>query len=162
MLEVGSLAPEIDTVDQHGRPLRLSEQVRRLCAVLYFFPKAFTPGCTRETEAFRDNYNELHLAGASVIGVSTDDGETQCRFADSLKAPFPMLSDPNGQIAAAYDVRWPLIGLAKRVTYIVDPSRRIVAVFHHEVRVDQHQSDVLRFVDELFRQRRDGESSDKR
>ena len=150
MLTVGSLAPEIESNDQHGRPFRLSEQEHRLCTVIYFFPKAFTPGCTRETETFRDNYSELRLAGAALAGVSTDDPTTQCKFAASLKAEFPMLADHKGEIAKAYDVRWPLIGIAQRVTYIVGPGQRILCAFHHELRIQRHRDDVLAFVDGLY------------
>jgi peroxiredoxin Q/BCP len=153
MLSVGSRAPEIDAVDQQGRHFRLSDQSVRLCTVVYFFPKAFTPGCTRETAAFRDNYNELRLAGASLVGVSTDDSDTQCKFAQAMQAPFPLLADRSGEIAKAYDVRWPLVGLAQRVTYVIGPSRLILRRFHHEIRIGRHQDDVLHFVDELYRAR---------
>lgn len=154
MLPVGSVAPEIDAVDHRGDRFRLSDGQSRLCTVVYFFPKAFTPGCTRETLAFRDNYNELTLAGASLVGVSTDDADTQCRFADAVRAPFPMLSDEGGKIARAYDVRWPLLGIAQRVTYVLDPSRVVLRAFHHELRIRKHRDDVLVFVDELYRARR--------
>lgn len=154
MLAVGSHAPEIVAVDQNGQPFCLSKQTCRLCTVVYFFPKAFTPGCTREAVAFRDNYNELTLAGASVVGVSTDDADTQCKFADSLKAQFPMIGDPSGEIASAYDVRWPFLGLAQRVTYVLDPACRVLKAFHHELFIRKHRDDVLTFVDELYRARR--------
>ena len=150
MLSVGSIAPEIEANDQHGAVFRLSEQEARLCTVIYFFPKAFTPGCTRETAAFRDNYNELRLGGAALAGVSTDDPTTQCKFATSLQAEFPMLADPSGKIAKAYDVRWPLLGIAQRVTYVIGPGQRILGAFHHELRIQRHQDDVLAFVDRLY------------
>src|SRR4051812_6038433 len=104
MLTVGSTAPDIDAIDHRGLPFRLADHEGALCTVVYFFPKAFTPGCTRETQTFRDNYAELQLAGASVVGVSTDDGETQCKFAESVGAPFPMIGDADGAITKAYDV----------------------------------------------------------
>ncbi len=148
MLAVGGTAPEIDAPSSAGH-FRLSRDGGRRCTVVYFFPKAFTPGCTQETGRFRDDHNELRLAGAAVVGVSTDDHDTQCKFASSLRAPFPMIGDADGTISAAYDVRWPLIGLARRVTYIVAPDRTILAVFHHEISIDQHRHDVLTFVDQL-------------
>jgi peroxiredoxin len=152
MLAIGSLAPEIDAEASGGR-FRLSEQKSRLCTVLYFFPKAFTPGCTAETGRFRDNYPELRIAGAAVAGVSRDNHDTQCRFAKSLEVQFPILSDSDGAIARAYDVRWPIIGLAKRVTYVIGPERTILAAFHHEILIEKHRDEVLRFVDDLYRKR---------
>jgi thioredoxin-dependent peroxiredoxin len=149
MLKVGDTAPAIDTVTSHGDRFVLAQQAG-LCSVLYFFPKAFTPGCTAETKLFRDNHVELELAGARVIGVSTDDLKTQCSFADSLRAPFPMIADADRAISRAYDVLWPLLGLARRVTYVVNNKRVIEAVFRHELNVKAHRDDVLRFVNEKF------------
>src|SRR5262249_39237844 len=90
MLKVGDTAPPIDAVGSEGSRFVLYEQ-DALCIVIYFFPKAFTPGCTVETREFRKHYVELEIAGAAVVGVSTDDLDTQCRFAGSLKVPFPIL-----------------------------------------------------------------------
>jgi peroxiredoxin len=155
MLKVGDAAPGIDAVGSDGKRFVLAEQPG-LCTVIYFFPKAFTPGCTAETKDFRRNFVELDLAGASVVGVSTDDGTTQCRFAESLGAPFPILPDPQREICRAYDVLWPIVGLARRVTYVVGrpadgtTGRVVEAVFHHELKVEAHLADVLRFVAAKF------------
>lgn len=153
MLPVASPAPEIDTVDNHGRRFRLSEQSKRLCTILFFYPRAFTPGCTRETAAFRDSHEDLQKLGASVVGVSTDDGPTQCRFADFMKAPFPLLGDPKGEITQAYGVRWPLLKLAKRVTFVISPSQVILGTFHRELAIQRHHDEVVTFVQELARLR---------
>jgi peroxiredoxin Q/BCP len=155
MLRVGDPAPPIDAPTSLGNRFVLSEQ-EALCTVLYFFPKAFTPGCTRETKQFRDNHVELMLAGAVVVGISTDDHATQCSFAESLHAPFPMIADADAAISRSYDVLWPIVGLARRVTYVVSPGRVIEAVFHHELKVEEHRNDVLRFVNQKFRAARAG------
>jgi len=102
---------------------------RQLCTVLFFFPRAFTPGCRVETAAFRDSHAELRQLGAFVVGVSTDDAPTQCRFADFMRAPFPLIADPRGEITRAYDVRWPLLNIAKRVTFVIGPSQIILGTF---------------------------------
>jgi thioredoxin-dependent peroxiredoxin len=150
LLPVGVIAPEIDAETNGGLRFKLSEQ-EGLCTVVYFFPKAFTPGCTRETAQFQDNYNELRLARAALVGVSTDDHSTQCAFAKSLHASFPMIGDKNGTICKAYDVRWPLLGVAKRVTYVIGRDRVILGVFRHELQMGRHKDDVLRMVDALYR-----------
>ncbi|MFO0591993.1 MAG: peroxiredoxin [Polyangiaceae bacterium] len=150
MLRVGDIAPPIDAVTSLGTRFVLAEQ-QGLCTVVYFFPKAFTPGCTAEAKHFRDNQVELELAGASVVGVSTDAHETQCRFAQSVDARFPLIADADRRISRAYDVLWPLIGIAHRVTYIVSPERVIEAVFRHELDADAHRDDVLTFVNKKFR-----------
>ena len=151
MLSAASHAPEIDAVDNHGVRFRLTEQSRRLCTVLYFVPRAFTPGCTRETAAFRDSHADLRTLGAFIVGVSTDDEPTQCRFADFMRAPFPLIADPRGEITRAYDVRWPLINVAKRVTFVIGPSQVILGTFHRELQITKHHDEVLTFVKELGR-----------
>lgn len=158
MLKVGDVAPPIDAVGSDGKRFVLYEQ-EGLCTVVYFFPKAFTPGCTVETKTFGENFAEIELAGATVVGVSTDDEQTQCRFAESMRTPFPIVGDPQRSISRAYDVLWPLVGLAHRVTYVVGApptgsaggaGRVIEAVFHHEIRIGAHRDDVLRFVNTKF------------
>ncbi len=147
MLAVGDVAPEIDAHTTRGARFVLSSQPG-LCTVVYFFPKAFTPGCTRETRAFSDNYNELFLAGASIVGVSTDDGKTQCEFAESMGTPFPLVGDDEKKVSRAYGVLWPLLPLAKRVTFVVGKDRKIKAVFRAEFDIEAHKAGVLRFVHE--------------
>jgi thioredoxin-dependent peroxiredoxin len=153
MLKVGDPAPTIDAATSTGTRFVLADQ-RGLCTVIYFFPKAFTPGCTVETKAFRDNHVELEIAGAAIVGVSTDDLATQCDFARKLQAPFPMIGDREGTICRAYGVLWPILGVPKRVTFVVSPEQRIEAVFRHELNFKAHRDDVLRFVDARFRSTR--------
>lgn len=153
MLKAGDTAPDIEALDTEGKHFRLSDQSSKLCTVIYFYPKAFTPGCTKETKRFRDNFAELSLAGAGIIGVSTDDHDTQCRFAESLKTPFPLIGDHDKRISSAYGVLWPIIGRPRRVTFIVNPLRTIEAVFQHEAAIVKHRDDVLTYVDKLFRAR---------
>jgi peroxiredoxin len=154
VLKPGDIAPDIDALASDGARFRLSAQATKLCTVVYFFPKAFTPGCTKEARRFRDNYPELELAGAGIVGISTDDHEQQCSFADSLRAPFPMIGDADRAISKAYGVLWPVIELPRRVTFIVNPLRIIEAVFQHEVQIAKHRDDVLRWVDKMYRERR--------
>jgi thioredoxin-dependent peroxiredoxin len=153
VLKAGDIAPEIDAIANDGSRFRLAEQVNKLCTVVYFFPKAFTPGCTKETKRFRDNYAEITMAGATIVGVSTDDQDTQCRFAESLRAPFPMIGDFDKTISSAYGVLWPVIGRPKRVTFIINSLRTIEAVFQHEIQIVKHRDEVLLHVDRLYRAR---------
>jgi thioredoxin-dependent peroxiredoxin len=149
MLKVGDVAPAIDAVTHMGDRLVLS-QLRGLCTIIYFFPKAFTPDCTREAKTFRDNYVELQMVGANLIGISTDKVATQCDFARSTQVPFPMIADPSGAICRAYDVLYPIIGLAQRITYVVNGAQRIEAAFRHQFDAKAHRDDVLRFVNTKF------------
>jgi peroxiredoxin Q/BCP len=145
VLKVGEMAPDFSGTAQDGRTVKLSE-LRGKRAVLFFFPKAFTTGCTIETRQFRDHYTELAALGAEVIGLSVDSSEKQCEFASSEGVPFPMLGDPSRNIGRSYGVLWPLLGVARRVTYVVGPDGRIEAAFHHELQVGKHLADVRRHL----------------
>lgn len=145
MLAVGNIAPDFRGQTSQGKEFVCSEQ-DTLFTVVYFFPKAFTPGCTVETKLFRDNYAEIALAGATIVGVSTDALETQCRFANELKTPFPLIADPSKKIAQSFGVLFPLVGITKRVTFVLDRDRRVLAVFQGLFDVQKHRDGVLLFI----------------
>jgi peroxiredoxin Q/BCP len=142
MLQPGDQAPEFSAVDQHGYPCSLSTLLRDGPLVLYFYPRDFSFVCTREACAFRDEHAELTIAGAMVCGVSVDSSESHERFAERHEIPFPLVSDPQGEILAAYDVK-SFFGLfAKRVSYVIGTDGRIVSVHHHELSARRHVEDV--------------------
>ncbi|MFI5296854.1 MAG: peroxiredoxin [Polyangiales bacterium] len=145
MLKVGDPAPEIDLPASDGSRFRLSER-RGKYTVLYFFPKAFTPGCTAETGCFRDSRGEIVALGAEVVGISNDLPETQAKFAESLHVDFPMVGDSTGKVIRAYGVAWPLLGIARRATFVVGPTQTIEAVFWSELNATKHIDDVTTFL----------------
>jgi peroxiredoxin len=149
MLKVGDIAPEIDAVTTDGSRFVLS-RATGLCTIVYFYPKAFTPGCTAEAEHFRDNRAELLMAGASIVGISADDVATQCRFADKIGTRFPLIADPDGTLTRAYGVKWSILGIARRVTFVIGPGRRVEAIFEHKSFVPFKPGDPLAFVDEVL------------
>jgi len=153
VLQVGDKAPEIDAIASDGQRFVLSRRLG-LCTIIYFFPRAFTPGCTKESKGFGDDYMELQLAGANVVGISSDDGSTQCRFAESLHLPFPLIGDDDLSISKAYKVKWPLLPFSKRVTYAVGRGRRVLAAWRYEVAIDKHRSAVLSFVNSYTQQQK--------
>lgn len=148
MLKAGSLAPDFDAETTAGGQFHLAAE-RGHIVVIYFFPRAFTPACTVETQGFRDNYADLKSVGAEVVGISTDQLARQCRFAEKHQVRFPMIGDPDKDIARAYGVLWPLLPMAKRVTFVVDPFGIIRGVFHHEFQVSKHLDEVVSFARDL-------------
>lgn len=145
MLQVGERAPDFTAESSDGRRVSLSA-LRGGWAVIYFFPKAFTPGCTAETRRFRDNYPELRALGAQVVGISTDDLDTQCRFAAENRVTFPLAADANKEISRRFGVLWPIVPVDKRVTFVIDPEGIVRAVFRHELQVSRHLDDVVAFL----------------
>jgi peroxiredoxin Q/BCP len=145
VLSVGAVAPEFEADATDGRRLSLAE-LRGKAVVLYFFPKAFTPICTRETVRFRDNYAELVALGAEVIGVSSDSFEVECEFGRSQGVTFPLLADPDRRICSAYGVLWPLLARARRITFVIGDTGRIELVLSHEFQVSKHLDGVLQHL----------------
>jgi peroxiredoxin Q/BCP len=145
MLKVGERAPDFRALATSGHEVSLGALKGRK-VVLYFYPKAFTPGCTAESRRFRDNYDDLRALGAEVIGVSVDEYGTQCEFASRNELRFPLVSDHDRVISKAYGVLWPGIPFDKRVTFVIDESGQVAAVFRHEIQVSKHLDDVLRFL----------------
>ena len=148
MLQVGEPLPEFEAQTSDGCPIRTAALLGKP-VVVFFFPRAFTPGCVRETKAFRDEYPGLARKGARIVGISTDPLDAQCRFAEWAGVPFPLVADATGAIAKAFGVLWPLVGVCKRVTFVADADGIVRNVFHHELRIDSHVTDVRRALDAL-------------
>jgi thioredoxin-dependent peroxiredoxin len=123
MLAPGEMAPDFEGTTASGSTLRLSS-LRGRHVVLYFYPKAMTLGCTRESRAFALQYPALKARGAEVIGVSVDDADTQRTFQQRCDLPFPLIADVGGAISRSYGVLGPL-GRARRVTFFLRPDGRV-------------------------------------
>ena len=141
LLGEGDAAPDFVARDQDGEVRQLSALRRGRAAVLFFYPRDGTPGCTEEACAFRDAWDRLQAGGAVVIGVSTDEVGAHREFAEEHGLPFPLLADPAGEILARYGVPTRL-GMAARVTFVVAPDGRIARVFE-DVDPAVHVDEVL-------------------
>jgi len=116
--------------------------------VLYFYPKDFTSVCTKQACSFRDQFAELRRLDIPVFGVSRDDLDTHKRFKKENDLPFELLTDPHGEVAKLYGARVPLIGVNKRVTYLIDEDG-LVAAIHSEMLGDaSHVNAVLQALDQ--------------
>ncbi|HYS71486.1 MAG TPA: peroxiredoxin [Thermoplasmata archaeon] len=131
MLPVGEMAPDFESVDQDGKPFRLSS-IRGRWTILYFYPKDETVGCTAEACTFRDNMEAFEGLGAEVVGVSVQDRESHRKFAEHHRLNFRLVADPEKSITRAYGALG-LLGVARRVTYLIDPDGRIRDAHRSEV-----------------------------
>ena len=142
MLEVGEVAPDFAATDCLGQRVKLSA-LRGRKVVLFFFPKAFTPACTIEIRAFRDNQALIESKGAVLVGVSVDNHSRQCDFAKSEKIDFHLIGDESRNISEKYGVVWPVLRVDRRATFLIDEQGQVEDVLHHEVQVYKHLDDVL-------------------
>jgi peroxiredoxin Q/BCP len=150
MLKVGEKAPDFAAAMDGGTEFRLSEWYGKKYVVLYFYPKDFTVGCTRQACAFRDNYKEILKNDAIIVGISTDSAESHRAFREKYALPFPLIGDTDKKVTALYDAerRFSFPG-AQRVTYVIDKNGVICGAFRHELAIGRHQDDVLRTLRNL-------------
>jgi peroxiredoxin Q/BCP len=140
----GDVVPDFELPDQTGTPRQLSEFLATGPVVLFFYPAAMTYGCTKESCHFRDLAAEFAAVGAHVVGISADQVEKQRRFDEKESLGFPLLSDPDRVVAAQLGVKRGISFLPnKRVTFVIDPDRSILDVFHSEVSMGSHADKAL-------------------
>ncbi len=124
MVNESEEAPDFELQSHDGgETVRLSSYRGGRWVVLYFFPKAFTSGCTRETQEFARLWGEFEKLGVVVLGISTDSVSTQRRFAEKYGVKFKLLSDSEKRASQAYGVLRPTGGTAERVTFIINPEQ---------------------------------------
>ena len=121
-VSVGQQAPLFTLHAQDGSTLDLASRQGKGWTVLYFYPKAGTPGCTTQACAFRDAIKVIRNENADVFGISTDDVENLQKFHKEHQLTFTLLSDPDAKVTEAYGVKMPIVTVAKRWTFILDPS----------------------------------------
>ena len=121
-VSVGQQAPLFTLHAQDGTTLDLASRQGKGWTVLYFYPKAGTPGCTTQACAFRDAIKVIRSENADVFGISTDNVEDLQKFHKEHQLTFTLLSDSDAKVTEAYGVKMPIVTVAKRWTFILDPS----------------------------------------
>jgi peroxiredoxin len=164
-LKPGDKAPEFGTEAALGGKafgFRLADALARGPVVLYFFPKAFTSGCTIEAHEFAEATARFNALGATVIGVSNDDIETLKRFSvEACRNKFAVASDPDAKVIRAYDAKIAFLpGVADRISYVIDRSGRI-AYAYGSMSPEGHVANTLKAVEQLAAGKQPG-PADKR
>ena len=126
--KAGDVAPSFEGTNQDGQIVKLADFAGKKIVLLYFYPKDFTGGCTKEACGFRDRMGELKTNNVEVIGVSFDSAESHQKFIAEYKLNFTLLADTDGKIIKAYDVKMPLMNMAKRVSFLIGTDGKIVHV----------------------------------
>jgi peroxiredoxin Q/BCP len=152
-LQEGALAPPIEVSTGTGETFRLSDHKGK-AVVLYFYPKADTPGCTTEACEFRDALPHFDGVDAVIVGASPDSPKAQAKFAEKYGLKFPLLADEDHKVAEAYGV-WKEKSMygkkywgVERTTFVIDRAGKIARIFH-KVRPAGHAEQVREFVASL-------------
>lgn len=142
-LTAGDEAPDFEAMTQTGQRIKLSEYLRAGPVVLFFYPKAMTPGCTKESCHFRDLKGEFESVGATRLGISADAPDRQTRFAEKHELDFPLLCDPDRTVAKQFGAKRPGPLFNRRSTYVIDTDRRVLEVIKSETNMDLHADRAL-------------------
>ena len=139
----GDPVPDFELPAQDGRPVRLSEELKRGPVVLFFYPRAMTPGCTKESCHFRDLEAEFAAVGATRLGISADPIDRQRQFSEKHGFDFPLLSDPERVVARMYGVKrlGPLFN--RRSTFVIGTDGRLLSQISSEVDMARHADEAL-------------------
>ncbi len=146
-MEINSKAPEFTLPDQNGDEVSLSDY-RGSFVVLYFYPRADTPGCTIQACEFRDTYKKIQKTGAVLLGISPDTSKAQKKFEEKFTLPFTLLADADREVAERYGVvvqknmyGKKVTGIA-RTTFVIGPTGKIEHIFN-KVKPEGHAEEVL-------------------
>jgi thioredoxin-dependent peroxiredoxin len=148
-LASGVHAPDFELADQTATVHRLSELLPRGPVALAFYPAAGWGAASREAAHFRDLVKRYAAAGAHRIGVSAEDVAITRFFAEQEELDFPVLSDAEGDVAAAYGVRRPFPSPVKRTTFVIDQSQRILEVIWSETNMRRHAERALEVLERI-------------
>ncbi len=145
-LAVGDEAPKVSVSDQNGADFALAAAYAKGPTLVYFYPKADTPGCTAQACSLRDAFPEFTGEGVQVIGVSGDTVAAQKQFADKYKLPFTLLADPDSVVAKAFGVPT-MMGFAKRQSFIIKDGK--IAWIVESAKTGDHAAEVQAALREL-------------
>jgi peroxiredoxin Q/BCP len=135
-------APDFELESTSEKRFKLLEQ-KGEPIILFFYPKNFTKVCTAEVCEFRDAFSEFRDLKVKVVGISQDTIVSHRKFKEENKLPFELLSDPKGKVAKLYKATIPVIGMNRRITYLLDKELKIKAVYENMFSADQHVQEMV-------------------
>jgi thioredoxin-dependent peroxiredoxin len=126
--KAGDTAPLFTGLDQDGKEFKLADIIGKKIVLLYFYPKDFTGGCTKEACGLRDRMGDLQTNNVEVVGVSYDSAESHKKFIKEYNLNFTLIADTNGVITKTYDVKMPVMNMSKRVSFLIGLDGKIIHV----------------------------------
>ncbi|WP_273567695.1 peroxiredoxin [Maribacter halichondriae] len=142
-LKIGDPLPKFELKNQTGNTLRSSDFHGKKPVVIYFYPKDYTPGCTKQACNFRDSYEDFTNLGAEVVGISSDSAKMHRKFTSTYDLPFVLLSDPNKKTRKLFGVENRIFNLLPgRETFVFDKQGKLIMVFNN-MNTSQHVKKAL-------------------
>ena len=145
-IDLGAPAPAITALDQDGASVNFADTYKKGITLVYFYPKADTPGCTKEACSLRDSFPALAQRGIQILGVSEDIPDAQKKFQDKYKLPFTLIADHDGAVATAFGVPL-MMGIAKRQSFLVQDGKIVWRDL--KASTSQQAADVSKALDSL-------------
>lgn len=143
-IDTGAALPPVTAKDQDDKEVKLAEVGAEGWTLVYFYPKADTPGCTKQACSLRDSYEALTAKGVKIYGVSLDKVDAQKAFKDKYKLPFDLLADVDGKVADAFGVPRTM-GFTKRQAYLFKDGKLIWSDL--SAATDKQAEDVLKVLE---------------
>lgn len=146
VLTVGTQAPDFTLPSTGSKSFTLSEHMRGKACILYFYPKDFTRGCTKEACEFREAFSFFRDRDIDIVGISADTVSSHQKFKEKYELPFELLADVNRKVAKRYQATLPLIGTVRRITYLLDKDHKIAAVYENLFGAEKHVREMIEVV----------------
>lgn len=142
-LEINTKAPDFTLPSTTGKDFKLSKDQAGKPCIIYFYPKDFTRGCTQEACEFRDAHEMFRDYDIDIYGVSRDTIASHNKFRKKHELPFHLLSDKSGKMIREWKAMLPIVGVPKRITYLLDKDHKIVVVFDNLFGADKHIKEMI-------------------
>jgi peroxiredoxin Q/BCP len=148
-LEVGAPAPDVTALDQNGAEFRFAQAYTKGPVLVFFYPKAGTPGCTAQACSLRDAFENLKAENLQIIGVSRDTAEAQKKFETEYKLPFPLIADKDGKVAEAFGVpaMMGVLPVTKRQSFLIKDGK--ITWKAESAQTAKHATEVQAALDSL-------------
>jgi len=146
-LAIGAKAPEITAPDENGKPVDFAKVYAQGLTLVYFYPKASTPGCTAQACSLRDGIADLKADGVTILGVSHDTAEAQKSFKEKYRLPFTLIADHEGKVIKAFGVPTIVFGIAKRQSFLIKDGKVVWRSLSAETK--DHAEEVRKAVEAL-------------
>ncbi|MCX2745227.1 peroxiredoxin [Mangrovivirga sp. M17] len=148
-LKQGTKAPVFSLASTAGNLFSLEETLKGKPCILFFYPKDFTPGCTKEACSFRDEFEYFSSVEIPVYGISRDELVTHIHFKNKFDLPFDLLADETGKVSKMYRAKVPFLNMTKRITYLLDHDHIIRYSYENMFGAEKHIEEMKRIIAEL-------------